>query len=172
MGLMFGCRCRLWRWFDFLIAVVDWWCWCCGAVCRGRLQESRRPIRVNEVRCAHDERRPAEETRSVASRTACVSQLLQYATVESHKLNIKFVSNIEINRLSRSPDIYRIFRGSDGHIEKSSLIAACSVCGILIVSCAGSAGRSHPTLIRVDDLSRVSDGRLIFQCKKRLGDYY
>jgi tRNA A37 threonylcarbamoyladenosine dehydratase len=60
----------------------------------------------------------------------------------------------------------------DGHIEKSSLIAACCVRGIPLVSCGGSAGRSDPTLIRVDDLSRVSDCRLLFQCKKRLRDYY
>lgn len=60
----------------------------------------------------------------------------------------------------------------DGHIEKSSLIAACCVNGIPVVSCGGSAGRSDPTRIRVDDLSRVSDCRLLFQCKKRLRDHY
>lgn len=60
----------------------------------------------------------------------------------------------------------------DGHIEKSSLITACCVRGIPIVSCGGSAGRCDPTRIRVDDLSRVSDCRLLFQCKKRLRDYY
>jgi tRNA A37 threonylcarbamoyladenosine dehydratase len=60
----------------------------------------------------------------------------------------------------------------DGHIEKSSLIAACCVRGVPIVSCGGSAGRLDPTCIRVDDLSRVSDCRLLFQCKKRLRDQY
>lgn len=56
----------------------------------------------------------------------------------------------------------------DGMIEKTALILACVNHSIPIVTCGGAAGRMDPTQIVIDDLTKVSEDRLLFHCRKRL----
>ena len=70
------------------------------------------------------------------------------------------------------PKVDVILDAIDGQIEKTALIAACCVRGVPIVTCGGAAGRSDPTKIIIDDLSKSADCRLLFRCKKALRDEY
>ena len=56
--------------------------------------------------------------------------------------------------------------------EKTSLILACVKHGIPIVTCGGAAGRSDPTKIVIDDLTKVQEDRLLFSCRKKLRQQY
>eukprot|EP00979_Chaetoceros_neogracilis_P001094 scaffold197_cov268-Chaetoceros_neogracile.AAC.9 len=60
----------------------------------------------------------------------------------------------------------------DGTDEKAALIAAACRNGVPIVTCGGAAGRVDPTQIICDDLSKSSQCRLLFWCKKQLRDKY
>mmetsp|Transcript_11944 Transcript_11944/g.17470 ORF Transcript_11944/g.17470 Transcript_11944/m.17470 type:complete len:376 (-) Transcript_11944:177-1304(-) len=60
----------------------------------------------------------------------------------------------------------------DGHFEKTALIAAACLNNLPIVTCGGAAGRVDPTKIVCGDLSKASQCRLLFWCKKRLRDQY
>jgi len=60
----------------------------------------------------------------------------------------------------------------DGTDEKAALIAAACRNGVPIVTCGGAAGRVDPTQIVCDDLSKSSQCRLLFWCKKQLRDKY
>ena len=56
----------------------------------------------------------------------------------------------------------------DGLREKTALILACVRMGVPVVTCGGAAGRRDPTKVVVDDLTRVSEDRLLFKCRKAL----
>ena len=56
----------------------------------------------------------------------------------------------------------------DGHIEKAALIATCAANGISVVTCGGAAGRMDPSQIVCEDLTKVQEDKLLFQCRKRL----
>ena len=60
----------------------------------------------------------------------------------------------------------------DGQNEKTALIAACVSKSIPIVTCGGAAGRSDPTKIICDDLTKVQDDRLLFKCRKQLRKFH
>ena len=60
----------------------------------------------------------------------------------------------------------------DGHVEKTALIAACCVRRIPIVTCGGAAGRTDPTQIVCDDITKAIQCRLLFRCRKNLRDDY
>ncbi|KAL3817253.1 hypothetical protein ACHAXA_007107, partial [Cyclostephanos tholiformis] len=56
----------------------------------------------------------------------------------------------------------------DGTREKTALLLACVRMGVPVVTCGGAAGRRDPTKVVVDDLTRVSEDRLLFKCRKSL----
>ena len=60
----------------------------------------------------------------------------------------------------------------DGQVEKTALIAACCVRRIPIVTCGGAAGRTDPTQVVCDDITRAVQCRLLFRCRKNLRDDY
>jgi tRNA A37 threonylcarbamoyladenosine dehydratase len=60
----------------------------------------------------------------------------------------------------------------DGAENKSALLAACTRRKISIVTCGGSAGRTDPTKIVCDDLTRAKDDRLLSACRKILRKTY
>jgi tRNA A37 threonylcarbamoyladenosine dehydratase len=60
----------------------------------------------------------------------------------------------------------------DGKIEKAAIIATCAAKQIPIVTVGGSAGKTNPTCIVLQDLARVQDDRLLFACRKILRQEY
>jgi tRNA A37 threonylcarbamoyladenosine dehydratase len=56
----------------------------------------------------------------------------------------------------------------DGVREKTALLLACVAWGIPVVTCGGAAGRMDPTKVIVDDLTKVSEDRLLFKCRKSM----
>lgn len=54
----------------------------------------------------------------------------------------------------------------DGMREKVALILACVDRRVPVVTCGGAAGRTDPTKIVVDDLTKVSEDRLLFKARK------
>lgn len=60
----------------------------------------------------------------------------------------------------------------DGKSEKAALIAACAARQIPIVTVGGSAGKTNPTSIVLQDLARVQDDKLLFACRKILRQEY
>lgn len=66
------------------------------------------------------------------------------------------------------PELTACIDAIDGMIEKTALILACVNHSIPIVTCGGAAGRMDPTQIVIDDLTKVSEDRLLFHCRKRL----
>lgn len=56
----------------------------------------------------------------------------------------------------------------DGAKEKTALLAACTERKLSVVTCGGAAGRFDPTKIVADDLTRVSDDRMLALCRKQL----
>ena len=66
------------------------------------------------------------------------------------------------------PELTACIDAIDGMNEKTALILACVDHSIPIVTCGGAAGRMDPTQIVIDDLTKVSEDRLLFQCRKQL----
>lgn len=60
----------------------------------------------------------------------------------------------------------------DGQNEKTALIAACASKSIPIVTCGGAAGRTDPTQIVCDDITKAKECRLLFWCRKQLRKYH
>mmetsp|Transcript_37106 Transcript_37106/g.89945 ORF Transcript_37106/g.89945 Transcript_37106/m.89945 type:complete len:522 (+) Transcript_37106:65-1630(+) len=60
----------------------------------------------------------------------------------------------------------------DGHRQKSTLIASCARNGIPVVTCGGSAGRTDPTRLVVEDITRVLTDPLISSCRRILRRQY
>lgn len=69
---------------------------------------------------------------------------------------------------SMLPELTACVDAIDGMHEKTALILACVSNGVPIVTCGGAAGRTDPTKIVVDDLTRVQEDRLLFKCRKML----
>lgn len=85
-----------------------------------------------------------------------------------------FISVDNANALveSLSSDVDVMLDCIDGQFEKTALIAAACLNNVPIVTCGGAAGRVDPTKIVCGDLSKASQCRLLFWCKKRLRDEY
>ena len=84
-----------------------------------------------------------------------------------------FVSEDNIDDIFTSiPGVTACLDAIDGSIGKSSLIAACARHRIPIVTCGGSAGRSDPTKIVCDDLTKITCDRLLSSCRKMLRQTY
>ena len=81
-----------------------------------------------------------------------------------------FVTSDSARSLVQSfqPELTACVDAIDGAHEKTSLILACVELGVPIVTCGGAAGRLDPTQIVLDDLTKVSDDRLLFSCRKVL----
>mmetsp|Transcript_41846 Transcript_41846/g.75391 ORF Transcript_41846/g.75391 Transcript_41846/m.75391 type:complete len:375 (-) Transcript_41846:148-1272(-) len=81
-----------------------------------------------------------------------------------------FVSVENANTLIQElcPQLTACIDAIDGMYEKTALILACVDRAIPIVTCGGAAGRMDPTQITVDDLTKVQEDRLLFQCRKLL----
>ncbi|KAL7531702.1 hypothetical protein ACHAWF_003876 [Thalassiosira exigua] len=77
-------------------------------------------------------------------------------------------SNAEELVASFRPELAALVDAVDGASEKTALILACVKRGVPVVTCGGAAGRTDPTKIRVDDLTRVSEDRLLFKVRKSL----
>jgi len=71
-----------------------------------------------------------------------------------------------------TPELDIILDAIDGATEKAALLAAACVHSLPILTCGGAAGRTDPTQIVCDDLTRCADCRLLFSCKKMLRDEY
>ena len=80
-----------------------------------------------------------------------------------------FVSVDSADELIASlPELTACIDAIDGMNEKTALILACVNHSVPIVTCGGAAGRMDPTQIVIDDLTKVSEDRLLFHCRKRL----
>jgi len=60
----------------------------------------------------------------------------------------------------------------DQKYEKAALIAACSQLAIPIITCGSSSGRTDPTFVTYNDLTKVTNDRLLFGCRKILRQQY
>lgn len=69
---------------------------------------------------------------------------------------------------SMMPQLTVCIDAIDGMYEKTALILECVNHGIPIVTCGGAAGRIDPTQIVLNDLTNVSEDRLLFQVRKTL----
>jgi tRNA A37 threonylcarbamoyladenosine dehydratase len=83
---------------------------------------------------------------------------------------LDFVSEDNVKDVLESlrPELTVCLDAIDGQYEKTALIAACAEGGIPIVTCGGAAGRSDPTKIVCDDITRSVEDRLLFWCRKNL----
>ena len=66
------------------------------------------------------------------------------------------------------PELTACIDAIDGMYEKTALILACVNHSVPIVTCGGAAGRMDPTQIVINDLTKVSEDRLLFHCRKTL----
>lgn len=78
------------------------------------------------------------------------------------------VDNANATVRSMMPEVTACIDAIDGMQEKTALMLACVENGIPIVTCGGAAGRTDPTKIVVDDLTKVQEDRLLFKCRKLL----
>lgn len=83
-----------------------------------------------------------------------------------------FVTVDNANTLLASLRLTACIDAIDGVNEKTSLLLACVKLGIPIVSCGGAAGRSDPTKIVCNDITKVTDDRLLFKCRKLMRQKY
>jgi tRNA threonylcarbamoyladenosine dehydratase len=60
----------------------------------------------------------------------------------------------------------------DGGADKAALVSACVARRIPIVVCGGAAGRTDPTSVRVSDLTRIQDDRLLQSLRRNLRRYH
>ena len=83
-----------------------------------------------------------------------------------------FVTTENANELLAPLGLTACIDAIDGVNEKTSLLLACVELGIPIVSCGGAAGRSDPTKIVCNDITKVTDDRLLFKCRKLMRQEY
>ena len=83
-----------------------------------------------------------------------------------------FVTTENSNELLAPLGLTACIDAIDGVNEKTSLLLACVELGIPIVSCGGAAGRSDPTKIVCNDITKVTDDRLLFKCRKLMRQEY
>ena len=70
------------------------------------------------------------------------------------------------------PEVDVILDAIDGANEKTALIAAACYSNVTVVTCGGAAGRIDPTKIICEDLTKSTQCRLLFRCKKLLRTRY
>jgi len=68
-----------------------------------------------------------------------------------------FITTENANELLASLGLTACIDAIDGVNEKTSLLLACVELGIPIVSCGGAAGRSDPTKIVCNDITKVTN---------------
>jgi tRNA A37 threonylcarbamoyladenosine dehydratase len=85
-----------------------------------------------------------------------------------------FVSRDNVNEIldSAGNGLTALLDSMDGTKEKAALLAACVERRIPVITCGASAGRMDPTKIVVEDLARVSDDRLLANCRRNLRKFY
>jgi tRNA threonylcarbamoyladenosine dehydratase len=85
-----------------------------------------------------------------------------------------FVSTENVHTIldSMMPDLTVCLDAIDGQTSKTALIAACVEKGIPIVTCGGSAGKTDPTKIVCEDLTRANGDNLLTACRKNLRKMY
>jgi len=76
--------------------------------------------------------------------------------------------NIDSILDSLLPELTVCIDAIDGQDEKTALIAGCASRAIPIVTCGGAAGRTDPTQIICDDITKAKEDRLLFWCRKQL----
>ncbi|KAL7427423.1 hypothetical protein ACHAXH_000903 [Discostella pseudostelligera] len=86
----------------------------------------------------------------------------------------EFVTVENANELLSSllPNLTACIDAIDGMYEKTALLLACVHHGMPIITCGGAAGRMDPTKVVVDDLTKVTEDRLLFKCRKLLRQEY
>ncbi|EED87478.1 predicted protein, partial [Thalassiosira pseudonana CCMP1335] len=79
-----------------------------------------------------------------------------------------FISVDNANSIIQSmlPKLTLVIDAIDGMYEKTALILACVDNSIPIVTCGGAAGRTDPSKIVIEDLTKVQEDRLLFKCRK------
>jgi len=60
----------------------------------------------------------------------------------------------------------------DGSLDKISIINSCVKRQIPIITCGGAAGRTDPTLVRCEDLTKAIQDRLLSTCRTKLRKDY
>lgn len=70
------------------------------------------------------------------------------------------------------PDVTALIDGIDGAGAKAALLAACADRKIPVVTSGGAAGRMDPTKIVYDDITKVTDDKLLSACRKTMRKYY
>jgi tRNA A37 threonylcarbamoyladenosine dehydratase len=70
------------------------------------------------------------------------------------------------------PDVTALIDGIDGAGCKAALLAACADRLIPVVTSGGAAGRMDPTKITCDDITKVTDDKLLSACRKMMRKYY
>jgi tRNA A37 threonylcarbamoyladenosine dehydratase len=70
------------------------------------------------------------------------------------------------------PDITALIDGIDGAGAKAALLAACADRQIPVVTSGGAAGRMDPTKIICEDITKVTDDKLLSACRKTMRKYY
>jgi tRNA threonylcarbamoyladenosine dehydratase len=83
-----------------------------------------------------------------------------------------FVSVDNVDAILDSHNTTALLDAMDGTKEKSTLLAACVIRKIPVVTCGAAAGRIDPTRIVVDDLIHVTNDRLLATSRKTLRKSY
>jgi tRNA threonylcarbamoyladenosine dehydratase len=85
-----------------------------------------------------------------------------------------FVSTENVHTLldSLMPNLTVCLDAIDGQTSKTALMAACVERAIPLVTCGGSAGKTDPTQIVCDDLTRANGDHLLTSCRKNLRKLY
>lgn len=74
--------------------------------------------------------------------------------------------------IDKTFNLTAVLDAMDGTQEKTALLAACVDKRIPIVTCGAAAGRIDPTKIIVEDLTKVSNDRLLAACRRNLRKFY
>ncbi len=67
-----------------------------------------------------------------------------------------------------APDYDCVVDAIDGTTNKCLLIASARARGLRLITCGGAGGRTDPSRVRVDDLSRTRNDPLLVQVRKKL----
>lgn len=70
------------------------------------------------------------------------------------------------------PDLSVCLDAIDNSQAKTALLAACVDRKIPVVTCGGAAGKTDPTQVQADDLTRVAGDRLLGSCRTNLRKRY
>jgi len=83
-----------------------------------------------------------------------------------------FVSKDNVHDIIEPLGLTAVLDAIDGSKSKSALLAACTDLEIPVVTCAGAAGRTDPTQIRCEDITKVVGDKLIRTCRSEMRKRY